>query len=296
MKMPERAQQGFSLIELMIAVLLGLLVLAGVTSIFLGSKQSFRTHESVSQVQEGGRFLGYVFYPYLRLAGHLSNPLTQTVTPAIFRRNATEGLGTPPSSAIADAKLDPAVADPNPAVDVRRALWGVDNAENVLGVEPLAGTDVIVVRYMGSADGTLSTCVGGAAVAANQMAENVFFVGQPDAGLSSLSCRAAVWTLNLPGGGVPAGAAVERGIEPLVTGVQDMQILYGQDTDNNGTPNIYRTANQVTNWQQISSVRITTVVDAAEQTEGADAAGVAGRRVRRTFTNTIQIRNLLRSS
>ncbi len=48
-------QRGFSLIELMIALVLGLLVIAGASSVFLSNKQSYRTGEALSRVQEGSR-------------------------------------------------------------------------------------------------------------------------------------------------------------------------------------------------------------------------------------------------
>jgi len=57
---PPRAQasgqRGISLIELMIALLLGLVVLGGVVSLYLSSHAAFRTHEAVARLQENGRF------------------------------------------------------------------------------------------------------------------------------------------------------------------------------------------------------------------------------------------------
>ena len=52
----KRAQQGFSLVELMIAMLLGLLLLVGVVNLFLGSSQTYRLQEALFRVQESGRF------------------------------------------------------------------------------------------------------------------------------------------------------------------------------------------------------------------------------------------------
>ena len=49
-------QRGISLIELMIALLLGLVVLGGVVSLYLSSHAAFRTHEAVARLQENGRF------------------------------------------------------------------------------------------------------------------------------------------------------------------------------------------------------------------------------------------------
>ena len=48
-------QRGFSLIEMMIALVLGLLIIGGASSVFLSNKQSYRTGEALSRVQEGSR-------------------------------------------------------------------------------------------------------------------------------------------------------------------------------------------------------------------------------------------------
>jgi type IV pilus assembly protein PilW len=46
---------GMTLIELMIAMVLGLIVIGGVVSVVLANKQSYRTNEGLSQVQESAR-------------------------------------------------------------------------------------------------------------------------------------------------------------------------------------------------------------------------------------------------
>lgn len=49
-------QAGVSLVELMIAVTLGLLITSGVISIFVGNKRGFRAQDSANQIQENARF------------------------------------------------------------------------------------------------------------------------------------------------------------------------------------------------------------------------------------------------
>jgi type IV pilus assembly protein PilW len=49
-------QVGFSLIELMIAMLLGIVVIAGVFSVFIGSSQTYRLQDAMFRAQESGRF------------------------------------------------------------------------------------------------------------------------------------------------------------------------------------------------------------------------------------------------
>lgn len=51
-----KRQQGFSIIELLIAVTLGLILTVGLISVFINSKQGYRVQESRSRMQENGRF------------------------------------------------------------------------------------------------------------------------------------------------------------------------------------------------------------------------------------------------
>jgi len=53
---PKHNQNGFSLIELMVALVVGLIVVAGVIQIFFGTRMTFNTTEAVARVQENARF------------------------------------------------------------------------------------------------------------------------------------------------------------------------------------------------------------------------------------------------
>ncbi|WP_449427895.1 prepilin-type N-terminal cleavage/methylation domain-containing protein [Rhodanobacter umsongensis] len=50
-----RASRGFTMIELMVAMLLGLIVIGGVISVFLANQQSYRTNQALSDVEGGSR-------------------------------------------------------------------------------------------------------------------------------------------------------------------------------------------------------------------------------------------------
>ena len=47
--------RGFSLVELMVAMALGLVIVGGVVSVMLANKRSYRTNEGLSQIQESAR-------------------------------------------------------------------------------------------------------------------------------------------------------------------------------------------------------------------------------------------------
>ena len=50
-----RFQKGLTLVELMVAMLLGLVVIGGVVSVLVSNKRSFQTNEGLSQIQETAR-------------------------------------------------------------------------------------------------------------------------------------------------------------------------------------------------------------------------------------------------
>ena len=79
--------------------------------------------------------------------------------------------------------------------------------------------------------------------------------------------------------------------EELVEGVEDMEITYGEDTDNDRNANLYVDANSVTDWTQVVSVRINLVVRSAVDNVTTGVTANGDRRLRRTFNTSITIRN-----
>lgn len=59
---------GYSLIELMVAITLGLVLLAGVLKVFISSKQGYQVQQSSGRTQESTRFALEYFERYIRLA------------------------------------------------------------------------------------------------------------------------------------------------------------------------------------------------------------------------------------
>lgn len=55
-KLNSKKQSGFSIIELMVAVLIGLILIAGTFTIFVANSESFRLQRALSESQEAGRF------------------------------------------------------------------------------------------------------------------------------------------------------------------------------------------------------------------------------------------------
>jgi type IV pilus assembly protein PilW len=72
---------GFSLIELMIALLLGLFVIGGVLFVFTGTKRSYSEAEQQARMADNGRFALQLLDAELRLAGFFGEATASTVDP-----------------------------------------------------------------------------------------------------------------------------------------------------------------------------------------------------------------------
>lgn len=66
----QRPQQGYSLIELLIALVLGMSVLVGLSTVFVTAKQTFRFQETTGRMQEDGAFALDSIAQNLRMAGY----------------------------------------------------------------------------------------------------------------------------------------------------------------------------------------------------------------------------------
>ncbi len=155
---PKR-QNGFSIIELMISITLGLLVIAGMTAVFVNSSQTRADIERNNRQIESGRYAVSILSDDLRMAGFFGSfdPYHHVIKP-----------GNPPLGG-----ATPMVAMPDPCnttVSGNASSWmnsffvhvqGIDNAATIPSclTDIKADTDILVVRR-------LSSCVAGPVVAA----------------------------------------------------------------------------------------------------------------------------------
>lgn len=85
-------QLGFTLVELMIAITLGLVILLAVGSIYLGSRQTFRMQEENARLQETGRYALEVMGRSIRQAGFWNMPINPVATATGFGGTPIAGV------------------------------------------------------------------------------------------------------------------------------------------------------------------------------------------------------------
>ena len=79
-----RRQAGLSLVEMMIALTIGFMIIAGVGYLYLGSRQAFRTQDSLTAIQENARFALATMSHDIRMAGYMGCGNLSNITPNII--------------------------------------------------------------------------------------------------------------------------------------------------------------------------------------------------------------------
>lgn len=173
-----RHQQGVSLIELMVALVIAGLLAIGLVQVFGGTRMAFNSNTSLARAQENARFALRFLNEDIRMAGHLGTRNEQEGPPDIaevpfanrfFNHMApATGNGRPNTAPWAFRLEVPlevyeftgtGIADtyepdyPLGAVTPPTSSWSpsLPPELNAVAAEALAGSDIIVVRYL-SAD------------------------------------------------------------------------------------------------------------------------------------------------
>lgn len=321
-------QQGFSLIELMVAMTIGLVVLAAVGYVYLSSRQSFRLADSMSRMQENARLAIETMARDVRMAGYVGcgNLQNSTVTtianpPVIAISPATVITGLDSGASTANFAGTTITRPAGDTISVMGAFGGgvglvgnlvPSNANVQISGNPynFAVGDVLVVSDCTEADvfrpttvsssGSVTMAHGNSTNTGNRVGtygsdavvfkveRYTYFIGTNPAG------KRALYRTNLATG-------VAAGTSELVEDVWDMQITYGRDTNADGAADSYGDATAVgTNWAQVVSARISLLLASPEnnivpspQTYNFNGAAVlAGdRRLYQVLTTTIAVRN-----
>jgi type IV pilus assembly protein PilW len=75
-----RRQRGISAVEILVALVIGLLLTLGVSEVYLGAKQSYRLQDAQSRIQENGRYALEILSSDIRQTGYLGCPALASMT------------------------------------------------------------------------------------------------------------------------------------------------------------------------------------------------------------------------
>lgn len=284
-------QRGLSLIELMIAITLGLVLMAGVVQMFISSKTVYATQQNLTRIQETGRLAIEFLSRDLRMAGNMG----------CFREDPINKTKTLDNASLSISGL---------YGNFQQFVRGYSNqsilsaAENTyLGKTAVANTNLLTVRYANpqpriiNAQNTNTTlqvytedqvdasncvdglCVGDAAVVSTCFRARLFRVsGLSSAGTNLTVTHADNWAIaTSPGNSYSSGELLrmnaatyfiangasgapslwlklnQKPAVEILEGVEN--VIYKYATFNNRT---YRTADLVdaNDWVRVTSVRI----------------------------------------
>lgn len=319
--------EGRSLVEVLIALTIGMALLIGITSTFLANKQIFRVTDDKSRLDEEGRLALSLMAFHVRMAGYG----TLLSASESFTNETAGNIVTPATNTNFADKSGVAM----------NAIRGCANGFSDTGVDVsvltcAAGTtsDAFLVRYVVdqrtvTANGALATdCLGANVVlspaippfgknkgsAAFYLIENRFYT-QINAvtGVPELYCRG--------NGGTPPGTNFTAAGQPIAENVEQMKITYGlsdKPVVQAKTPveqfvTVYATASTMLpavivagemvpgDWERVISARICLVVRSANDNvvttpqtyrDCNDNSVVAtDHRLRGVFSSTVTIRN-----
>lgn len=337
-----RYSQGLSLVELMVALVLSLVIGAAVIQMFLASKTTYRLQDAMARVQENGRFAVSFLASDIRMAGFMGCGNLNEITINVIANPAPIDAANPLGQIIGGANNVGATNAWNAVagtdvLSIRRASsagvnlvgnMATDNANiqvenNSLGL--IAG-DTLFLSDCLSADIFRATNVssGGSqttvAHANNLNTSNKLSKAYgEDAEL--LVFESINYFIRDTGRDTASGAPInalmvekkfanrsDASANPveLVEGVQNMQLEYGVATGANMVASEYQTADAVTDWSKVVSVRFSLLMQSTDSNVTASSGAAAqvltfngtavpaDGRLRQVFGSAVAIRNRVR--
>ena len=311
-------QQGLTLVEIMVAITISLVLLAGIIKIFQSAKQSYNIQQALSRIQENARLVTDVMIRDLSTSGYMGclgatdeviNTLKQKTAGYDFATaiEGSEGGADPDSITIRHVSEATAIPVVQPMTGLKSPLvldadhmnYGSLQQWDVVTVSDCAGAAVFMITNDPDDTGVIEHAAAVVATTGpNQSQSNEtddlqrIFGAQTASTAKIYRVGTTSYELKTGSSGRSNSLFVTPGGE-LVEGVDDLQIQYGVGSTppTSATPVIaeqYVDADDVTNWENVVSVRITFTVNSVDMVVNpGDGDGL----LHKTFTTTIRLRN-----
>ncbi|MCC4116822.1 PilW family protein [Aromatoleum toluclasticum] len=282
------AESGISLIELMIAMTLGLLVIGAMTTVFINNSQARRELDKAAQQLENGRYAIQILRDEISMAGYY---------------DAMASVASPPSTTASPCSTDVTVW--KSSMDV--ATEGVNSGNFPCLTTAQAGTGMMFVQRASTAITAPASLKANLAYLqvslcgdeyVSAVADKPFRVklGTDPFDLQKIDCNAAnrapirqyvrraffIDRNNIAGDGIPtlkradfrpeALSATNPDVQALVEGIEDLHFEYAIDTNGDGTPEVFSEAPAANQLVNIVGVRVWLVARAIDATPGYDAS------------------------
>lgn len=323
---------GFSLVEIMVALTLSLLLLGAILQIFISAKASYRMNSGLARVQETGRFATEILAGDIRMAGYQGCMTLDQITPNVIVKNPPSELllydpanilrgqnnlasGNTLGAIVGSDSLSILRASPTAAhltgnMSADNANIQIDGnpagfeANDILMITDCADADIFRASSVSNSTNTVTIAHASNVNTSNRLSKAY----QDDARLMAFeSATYFVRDTNRDNEvGDPIYGLYRQPLNgtpvELVAGVEDMQVLYGEDTNADGSVDSYANAGAVADFTNVLSIRLALLVSSvAPATTQADTATYPlldetadpadGRYLRKVFTLTATTRN-----
>ena len=289
-------QSGLSLIELLIAMALSLMLMAGVLQIFSANQKSFELTQDLSSLQENAQTALSLMAESIRMADHWGGVLSGKVT-----------FDSSSLSAVAGECNSSWVLRSVPAImgyDGSASIEAIKNLPShcIASSDYLKSSDLLVLRYADSKavlpDSKIDnvrykkhyfvrTKVGKAAyVFKGANTDQAILNIKADNDVYNRDYQTHLYFLkpcslklnktcqnNIPSLSRLALSGDRLVTQTLVEGVEQLQFFYGVDSNNDHKIDRYLNANEVSDWQRVISVHINLIVRTLEKDPSIDTSG-----------------------
>lgn len=275
--------KGVSLIELMITLLIGLVLIGGVIQVYISNFHATRTISGLSSQQENTRIALHVVTSAIQLAGHYGSVNNSDIS--TLGTLGLTGIGGCDEAWLTDVSM------PIQGFEGGSAISNVVNFPSncIPTSQYVPNSDIIVVRYgsptqltaltnlktnkvylrtaasQGLTGGEILTGsskdsshlgngLDGVGIYNYEYKADIFFL-RPCSALNDSSCTDGINTLvryRFDGLTLTADTIAEH--------VEQFQIAYGEDTDNNNVADSWNGASSVINWNNVISTKINLII------------------------------------
>ncbi len=276
-------QAGFSVVELMIAMLLSMALAGAIISVFVNNSYSFNQDENIGRMQDDARHALREIAFDLSMAGHYAD----LHIPAAVEYDGGLAIGTDCGPA---GEVNWIYRATEAGTGNNLSIMAIDNATSAavtaahscfVGGELQDGTDVVAIKRVAGAEAA-ALSANGAYLRTNGTVGVLFSGAAPSAPPVVVAPPRADWAFrpsiyyirqfaNAPGDNIPTlcrkalrGAGPSMATECLATGIENLQIEYGIDTTQNGQPNVYLSNPTLTQLQDVVAARIFLVARTTE--------------------------------
>lgn len=280
--------RGFSLVELMVSLTIGLIILSAVSMLFVSSKKTYTSQDNLTRLQENARFAMQFLVKDIRMAGYYGC-LTEVGEDGLNIRNTLKPVDTfslnteiplQGTEAGAADTITIRKGEASGSVDIATEMPTTSSELTVTSTEGFEENDIIMVSDCSGADIMQITQVQGTSsklqhspAGGNPAPGDADYPGNETQELSKkykpggTQIMKYTVTQYFIGDGASGAPALFRSINgntamELVEGVEQLQLLYGIDTDTvpGMNPDIYVTATNVSDWTRVRSVRVAMLV------------------------------------